>query len=413
MTKLSVIIPCYNCADTLEAAVASIFRQDPAVSFDVTMVDDGSTDSTYAVMQRLAEQYPGVALVRHTSNQGGGAARNTGVAKSNGDLIFCLDSDDMLGPDFLRNMTRFWLKKKCDGVGMSTSVKFRGKNLNDVAYVTEFEGPGRRVRFESFFEGPGCSLSVVFMMRRAAFDAVGGYPTEHGFDTQGMALRFLCGGLSAYTCPDTVYFHRVEFHESYYLREYARGMLNWNWFCVLEEHLYVFSDTVKDAILSSDLFAVPGRPAPRPLRSVVEDKANIYAPNYRRLVSLGREAAARRFARSPDKFMQYWVGVHAYSTGAYAAAIDHFRNALRGGFNYRVIYQRMLLAALRLSGRHISGADGLRELTLYAQPYPEDRLPLRHRIVLYGLRNQLTRRSAQLLNSQWVKLRQRWNKRAS
>ena len=58
MTKLSVIIPCYNCEDTLEAAVASVFQQAPEFAFDVTMVDDGSTDSTYAVMQRLAEQLP-------------------------------------------------------------------------------------------------------------------------------------------------------------------------------------------------------------------------------------------------------------------------------------------------------------------------------------------------------------------
>jgi glycosyltransferase involved in cell wall biosynthesis len=413
MTKLSVIVPCYNCEDTLDAAVASVYQQAPEFAFDLTMVDDGSTDSTYAVMQRLADQYAHIRLVRHTSNLGGGAARNTGVAQSNGDLIFCLDSDDVLGPDFLRNMTRFWLKKKCDGVGMSTSVKFRGKNLHDVAYVTEFEGPGKKVRFESFFEGPGCSLSVVFMMRRAAFEAVGGYPTEHGFDTQGMALRFLCSGLSAYTCPDTVYFHRVEFHESYYLREYARGMLNWNWFSVLDEHLYVFSDKVKAEILASDLFAAPGKPAPRPVRSLLEGKRNIYAPNYRKLIALGRDGVARRLARSPDKFMQYWLGGYAFSKGSYSAAIDHFRNALRAGFNYRIIYHKMLLAALRLSGREISGTDSLRELLLYSQPYPEDELPLHHRIVLYALRNRLTRTPAGILNSQWVRLRQRWNRRAS
>ena len=282
------------------------------------MVDDASTDSTYAVMQRLAAQHPEIKLVRHASNQGGGAARNTGVAHSTGDLIFCLDSDDVLGPDFLRNMTRFWSKKKCDGLGMSTSVKFRGKKLDDVAYVTEFEGPGRKVRLESFFEGAGCSFSVVFMMRRAAFDAVGGYPTEHGFDTQGMALRFLCSGLSAYTCPDSVYYHRVDFHESYYLREYARGMLNWNWFCVLEEHLYLFSDEVKAAILASDLFAVPGRPAPQSLRNLVEGKKGIFAPDYRRLVQLGRNGVARRYTRSADKFMQYWLGVNSHSRGDYS-----------------------------------------------------------------------------------------------
>ncbi len=407
MPKLSVIIPCYNCEATLEEAVASVFQQEPAMPFDVIMVDDGSDDSTYAVMERLAGRYPRITLVRHASNQGGGATRNTGAARSTGDLMFFLDSDDILGQDFLRNMTRFWLKKRCDGLGMSTSVKFRRRDVHDVAYVTEFEGPGQKVRFESFLEGPRCSLSVVFMITRSAFEAVGGYPTEHGFDTQGMAFRFLCSGLTAYTCPDAKYFHRVEFHESYYLREYARGMLNWNWFCVLEEHLYIFREEVKAALLAHDLFARPGMPEPGPISSLVQGGGDIYAPNYRALVRLGRDGTARRFARSSDKFMQYWLGTYHYSRASYDKAIHHFRNALRSGFNYRIIYYRMLLSSLRLSGRTTAGPDALRELLLYAQPYPENKRPLHQRIVLFGLRNKLTRGPVRILNSQWVRLRDR------
>src|SRR5512146_1648427 len=108
MTKLSIIIPCYNCERTLEAAVDSIYRQESAIPFDVTMVDDGSDDRTYERMKMLAAQHRRIRLVRHAANVGGGAARNTAVAHSDGDLIFCLDADDMLGPDFLKNLTRFW-----------------------------------------------------------------------------------------------------------------------------------------------------------------------------------------------------------------------------------------------------------------------------------------------------------------
>jgi glycosyltransferase involved in cell wall biosynthesis len=50
MPKLSVVIPCYNCERTLDEAVASVFQQEPGIPFDVTMIDDGSTDGTYAVM---------------------------------------------------------------------------------------------------------------------------------------------------------------------------------------------------------------------------------------------------------------------------------------------------------------------------------------------------------------------------
>ncbi len=75
MTKLSIIVPCFNCENTVEQAVESIFRQESQLPFDVTMVDDGSTDHTYVVLDKIKAQYPNIKLVRHPSNRGGGAAR--------------------------------------------------------------------------------------------------------------------------------------------------------------------------------------------------------------------------------------------------------------------------------------------------------------------------------------------------
>jgi glycosyltransferase involved in cell wall biosynthesis len=401
MTMLSVIVPCYNCAATLEEAVASIYRQELGIPFEVILIDDGSDDSTYAIMRRLAATYPRVKLLRNPTNQGGGSARNKAVAHSRGHLIFCLDSDDILGADFLKNMVRFWLRKRCDAVGMSTSIKFRGSSTENVAYITEFEGPGTKVRFESFFEGPLCSLSVVFMMTRAAFMRVGGYPTHHGFDTQGMAFRFLCSGLTAYTCPETRYFHRVDVPTSYYLREYAAGMINWNWFSVLDEHIYVFADAVKAKILASDLFAVPGKPEPPPLRSLVTGRRRIFAPNYRLLIRLGPRGVARRFQRSQNMFDQYWLGGYHLSRGSYRSAMRHFEEALSRGFDYRIIYLKMLLASLRLSGRAISGPQGLKMLALYSGPFPPALLPLRQRVFRGLVRLPLVRAPVQWLKTQW------------
>ena len=244
MTKLSIIIPCYNCAGTLADAVDSIYSQDASIPFDVTMVDDGSNDGTYTVMQAMAARYPNIQLVRHETNRGGGAARNTAAENCDGEIIFCLDSDDMLGPGFLENITRCWLEKRCDGVGISKSIKFRKNNLLDVDYTTDFDSPGEVVRFESLLDGSMCSLYSTFLLTRAAFQRIGGYPTQHGFDTQGLAFRFLCNGLTAYTCPDTTYYHRVNYHQSYYLREAGAGRINANWFQIFDEFLYLFRDEI-------------------------------------------------------------------------------------------------------------------------------------------------------------------------
>ena len=405
MTSLSLIVPCYNCADTLQDAVASIYRQDVRMPFDVTMVDDGSTDSTYEVMARLAAQHPNIRLARHRSNVGGGAARNTGIANSTGELIFSLDADDMLGDGFLENITQFCMRKRCDAVGMSKSVKFRGSNVNDVAYINEYEGPGRRVRFESFLEGPSCSLSVVFLITRRAFDRLGGYPTAHGFDNQGMGFRLLCNAMSAYTCPDTVYYHRVEHHESWYLRDQANDRLNWNWFSLLEESLYIFSREVQSRLLECDLFRVPGRGKPPRIHEIVLGRPHIYAHGYREMLRLGRDKVAHRLMPSVAPSDQYWLGTYYALKGEYGRAIERYTCALALGFDFRIIHYRMLEASLQLSGHQASVQDAVNELALYCQPFPMSRRPIRHRLMNFMLRTRLLQRPIGWLNRRWIGLR--------
>lgn len=91
------------------------------------------------------------------------------------------------------------------------------------------------------------------MFTKKAFNVVGGYPEKHGFDTQGFGFRFLVKGLKAYACPDSIYYHRINFHKSYYLREYESGKINHNWYHLLEEFLYIFDDNVKKIVLEFNL----------------------------------------------------------------------------------------------------------------------------------------------------------------
>jgi hypothetical protein len=113
---------------------------------------------------------------------------------------------------------------------------------------------GDRIPFESLLEKDGvtCSLYSTFLITRKAFDLIGGYPTEHGFDTQGMAWRFLAAGLTAYTCPETTYLHRIGFHPSYYVRESNAGRQNYNWQDIFFEHFGLFDDATQEFIRTYD-----------------------------------------------------------------------------------------------------------------------------------------------------------------
>lgn len=91
---VSVVIPTYNRACFLPAAVASIRAQTHPCA-DVVIVDDGSTDDTAQVVARLGD---GIRYIRQ-HNAGPGAARNRGIREARGDLVAFLDTDDRWLPD--------------------------------------------------------------------------------------------------------------------------------------------------------------------------------------------------------------------------------------------------------------------------------------------------------------------------
>jgi glycosyltransferase involved in cell wall biosynthesis len=367
--KLSIIIPCYNCEGTLTEAVQSIYHQEVDIPFDVIMVDDGSTDNTFLLMQNLAIKYPNIKIIQHENNLGGGAARNTAVLNSDGDIIFCLDSDDLLGPNFLKNITNFWLQKKCDGVCKSKSVMFNGKDTNSISYTIDHDKLGSYVSFESFFmPGNICPLTVTFLMTREAFYKIGGYPTNHGFDTQGFGFRFLANGLSAYICPDTIYYHRVNYHDSYYLREANSGKFNWNYFLVYDEFLYLFNNSIKDQLLQADLLPIYGSIPPQNILDIIHgDVSTFLVENYLHLIQIKPDGVAKLLINSKNKFDQYWLGNYFSYKHDPSQSLEHYIYAINLGFNYRIGEIKILQEILNLSGDSLSVKDELHSLIDYLE----------------------------------------------
>ncbi len=92
--KISAVIPAYNSAKFIAAAVASIQAQTEPVA-DIVIVDDGSTDETEEIVRAL----PGSIIYHKQQNQGPSAARNTGIERASGDWIAFLDADDQWVPN--------------------------------------------------------------------------------------------------------------------------------------------------------------------------------------------------------------------------------------------------------------------------------------------------------------------------
>lgn len=95
---LSLIIPCFNEAAGIEHTARTVTeymqRQHPETSFELILVNDGSTDRTPHLIHRLEKEEPGrIRGIYFPYNQGRGAAIKAGIAHSRGRYVMCLDAD--------------------------------------------------------------------------------------------------------------------------------------------------------------------------------------------------------------------------------------------------------------------------------------------------------------------------------
>ena len=103
--KLSVLVPAWNSASTIERALASILEE-RQVRLECVVIDDGSTDGTGDVVQAIVDRDPRVVLVRLTANGGVSNARNQGLAVARGEWLAFHDADDHMLPGGIAALMR-------------------------------------------------------------------------------------------------------------------------------------------------------------------------------------------------------------------------------------------------------------------------------------------------------------------
>jgi len=91
---ISVVIPAYNCQDTLKRAIDSVINQSYD-NIEIIVVDDGSTDATPSLCDQIAESDDRIRVI-HKKNGRQASARNAGLKVCKGEYVLFLDSDDEL-----------------------------------------------------------------------------------------------------------------------------------------------------------------------------------------------------------------------------------------------------------------------------------------------------------------------------
>jgi len=167
---VSTIVPVHNRPGLLVEAVESVLAQSYR-PLEVVIVDDGSTDDTVEVADRLATEHPGKVLALHVSNGGPGLAREAGRLRARGEFLQYLDSDDVLLPEKFARQVAALRADPGAGVcyGMTRYVDESGTGIS-----RPWRRTGERLEhmFPSFLVERWWSTSTP-LYRRSVTDAVG------------------------------------------------------------------------------------------------------------------------------------------------------------------------------------------------------------------------------------------------
>jgi glycosyltransferase involved in cell wall biosynthesis len=155
MEKLSVVIPCYNEIDTIEAIIDKVLQVDLSLERELVLIDDCSTDGTRDYLQSLNHR-DGITVVMHEVNQGKGAALRTGFARATGDIILIQDADLEYEPDEYPKLLKPILDGKADVVYGS---RFVGGESHRVLYFWHSLGN----RFLTFMSNMFTNLNLTDM----------------------------------------------------------------------------------------------------------------------------------------------------------------------------------------------------------------------------------------------------------
>ena len=199
---VSVVIPVFNGASFIGRAVDSVLAQ-TCTDLEIIIVDDGSTDDTPAVLERLS-QMPRV-LCLHQANAGPAQARNVGVQAGKGKYIAFLDCDDIWFPTKLEAQVAILRGKSQPGL-----VHSNYEVIGPTGKIIQHAKAGRSQDvFHQVFTGGQAPLLSTTIMSRALLEEVGGFDSNLWVSEDAdLILRLY--ELTTFECLDQVLAHKFQ-----------------------------------------------------------------------------------------------------------------------------------------------------------------------------------------------------------
>src|SRR6202012_4990454 len=175
---LSVVVPVKDEAENV-APLAREIASAVGTDAEIVFVDDGSTDSTIAVLQSLKTEIPSLRILAHGRNIGQSRAVRTGVRAAHGEIIATLDGDGQNAPHDIPKLVRMLREASADKrVGMVSGVRRTRMDNANKRYASGLANNFRRWMLKDGAVDSGCGIKA---FRREAFLALPYFDNMHRF----------------------------------------------------------------------------------------------------------------------------------------------------------------------------------------------------------------------------------------
>lgn len=191
---ISIIFPAHNEGPVIESAILSAMRLDYP-NYEVIVVDDGSSDDTYAKATQIAANYsPNRLRVISKPNGGKASALNLGISQARGELILCTDGDSRLDRAALTRAAAHFYDPFVGAVAGNVKVANRLNHLTRLQSLEYIEGLNLVRSAQAFFRRVTVIPGPLGLFRKEALLDIGAYEMDTFAEDCDLTLRLLLAG---------------------------------------------------------------------------------------------------------------------------------------------------------------------------------------------------------------------------
>lgn len=189
---VSIVVPAFNEGLVIRQSIQSLLRLDYPC-YEILVIDDGSTDDTYARAVEAGQGYGQVRVIRK-ANGGKASALNVGMAHARGTLILNMDADSKLSRNALRACVRHFRDPAVGAVAGNIKVANRENAVTCLQSIEYIQGLALERRAQSVIKAVSVIGGPLGMFRKEALKQVGGYDSDTFAEDRDLTLKLLARG---------------------------------------------------------------------------------------------------------------------------------------------------------------------------------------------------------------------------